>query len=408
MKILHVISSADLADGGPIEGAMRMAEGFARRGHTQDLMTLDDPQAGFLDAIPGRVIALGVEAEGSRSPLTQLQKRLRLTPKAIPWLRAHIGDYDAVIVSGLWNFSTVVVRSVAPYTSTPYFVFTHGMLDPWFGRRYPIKNAIKQLIWLFNERVLLRRAANVLFTCEEERRLAATSFWPYGANERVVGFGAFDPPGDPLTQVGTFRAKVPALGERPYLLFLSRIHEKKGCDVLVEAFAAFARANPGIDLVVAGPDQQGLRPRLEKRCAALGLSERTHWTGMLRDDEKWGALRGCEAFVLPSHQENFGVALAEAMACGRPVLSTHKVNIWREIEADGAGIITADDVPSVQDGMLRFARMPLAAREAMGQSSRQSFVRRYQFEGFIDGMEQLLLDGCAARADRRAELANVC
>ena len=408
MNILHIIASANLADGGPIEGAVQMAEGFARRGHRQDLMTLDDPSAPFLQGAPGRVLALGLGADDAASPWLRLQRRLGLSPKAAPWLRSHISQYDVVIVSGLWNYSTVVARHSLSRARTPFVVFTHGMLDPWFKRRYPIKSTVKQLIWPFNEAVLLRRAARVLFTCEEERLLAASSFWPYRAKEHVVGFGAAEPPGDPELQSRLFARALPALQSRRYLLFLSRIHEKKGCDILIEAFAGVAREAPDLDLVIAGPDQRGLQSRLQERAAALGLATRIHWPGMITGDLKWGAFRGCEAFVLPSHQENFGVVLAEAMACGKPVLTTRKVNIWREIEADGAGVIGSDDVPGVLESLRRFIQMSPQARATMGLRARQCFVRRYQFDSFVDGLERLLLECCGERADIDDRARAVC
>ena len=129
---------------------------------------------------------------------------------------------------------------------------------------------------------------------------------------------------------------------RSYLLFLSRIHPKKGCDLLLQAFAKIAPAHPKLHLIMAGPDAVGMRKHLQTIVDQAGLTDRVHWPGMLKGDAKWGAFAVSEAFVLPSHQENFGIAVAEALACGRPVLISDQVNIAPEIEADGCGIVEPD------------------------------------------------------------------
>jgi glycosyltransferase involved in cell wall biosynthesis len=207
---------------------------------------------------------------------------------------------------------------------------------------------------------------------------ARGTFWPYRVSERIVGYGTADLPGDPEHQVDVFRQSLPALGDRRFLLFLGRIHPKKGCDLLISAFAGIAANQPGLDLVIAGPDQVGWRSQLEAQSRAAGIAHRIHWPGALFGDVKWGALRACDAFVLPSHQENFGVAVAEALAAGKPVLITDKVNIWREIKSDAAGLIAADEAASVSDMLSTFVSLPAQQRDAMGQAARACFLRRFE------------------------------
>ena len=182
--------------------------------------------------------------------------------------------------------------------------------------------------------------AQFAFTGLIERDSALETMWPRRWHPAVVSFGTSIPIGDPGKQRAAFLTRFPQLEGRQFFLFLARLHRKKGCDLLIEAFARVASAHPNLDLVMAGPDEGGLRPQLEERKRrSLGIAGRVHWTGMLEDDLKWGALRSAEAFVLPSHQENFGVAVVEALACGLPVLISDKVNIWPDIVEDGAGIV---------------------------------------------------------------------
>ena len=270
------------------------------------------------------------------------------TRRLIPWFQRHAADYDAIIVNGLWNFSTFAAAMSLPGRKTPYFVFTHGMMDPWFKRTYPLKHFAKLIFWLLCEGRLLAGARKVFFTTEEERQLAHGQFpfWRY--KEEVVGYGTAAPPPETPEQAAAFHAAVPKLGGRPYLLFLSRIHRKKGCDLLVEAFGKIAGEHPDLQLVVAGPDQDRLVAALSDRATALGVGDRIHWPGMLEGDSKWGGFRGAEAFILPSHQENFGIVVAEALACGTPVLISDKVNIWREVEGAGAGLVRPDNAAGTE------------------------------------------------------------
>lgn len=355
MKILHIIASIDPAGGGPLEGIIRQNAACEAAGLSgvREVATLDPPGSPLLADFPMTVHALGRPRSSARHLLGRALDHWGYSPDFVPWLRANVGRFDAVIVNGLWNYSSFGASRVLPGGPTPYFVFTHGMMDPWFRQTYPLKHLAKQGFWLVGEGRLMAGARSVLFTCEEERRKARGQFWghtPYV--ETVVAYGATAPPPRTPALETAFRAAAPRLGTQPYLLYLSRIHRKKGCDLLVEAFARVADAYPGLDLVMAGPDATGWRPELETLAERRGVAARIHWTGPLYGDAKWGALYGANAFVLPSHQENFGIAVAEALGCGTPVLISDKVDIWREIETVGAGLVGADTLEGTE-GVLR-------------------------------------------------------
>jgi glycosyltransferase involved in cell wall biosynthesis len=161
------------------------------------------------------------------------------------------------------------------------------------------------------------------------------------------------------------------------VLFLGRIDRKKGCDLLVDAFVKLAAQEPELDLVMAGPDPQNWRAELVRAAEAAGVAARIHWPGMLRGDAKWGAFHAAEAFVLSSHQENFGIAVVEALACGKPVLLSDKVNIAAEIAADGAGLMESDTATGTERLLERWMKMPAGDREAMAVRAADCFHRRY-------------------------------
>jgi glycosyltransferase involved in cell wall biosynthesis len=220
-----------------------------------------------------------------------------------------------------------------------------------------------------------------MFTTELERDLATKTFWLWHWNPMVVSYGADPQLPDIDELVPAFYERCPELDvedtDRSYLLFLSRIHPKKGCDLLLQAFAAVAPAHPKLHLIMAGPDATGMRKELEQIVEQAGLSHRVHWPGMLKGDAKWGAFAVSDAFVLPSHQENFGIAVAEALACGRPVLISDQVNIAPEIEADGCGIVEHDSLKGTIHLLERWLALSPEERLAMQQQTRITFARRY-------------------------------
>jgi len=210
-----------------------------------EIVSLDAPADPWVRGCPLSVHALG-PGRGNYG----------YAPRFSRWIRERHAHYDAVIVQGLWQYSSFGVWRALRGTSTPYFVFPHGMLDPWFKRTYPLKHLKKLLYWPWAEYRVLRDAAAVLFTSEEERRLARESFSPYRCHELVVNYGTAAPEIDLARAREEFFDSFPQLRGRRFLLFLGRLHEKKGCELLLKAFAAQrnpVRADQSLDLVIAGP-----------------------------------------------------------------------------------------------------------------------------------------------------------
>jgi glycosyltransferase involved in cell wall biosynthesis len=367
MRILHIVGSINPAAGGPTE-AIRMIIRYRPPGYDAEVVTLDSPDASFLGEFPFQVHALGS------------RKKAWYSPRLIPWLTKNRDRFDGIIVHGLWEFTGLAtLLTVAGHK--PFMVFTHGMLDPYFKRRYPLKHVKKWVYWILAQYWVLRAASRVMFTTELERDLATKTFWLWHWNPMVVSYGADPQMPDIDELVPAFYERCPELNVeqdgRSYLLFLSRIHPKKGCDLLLQAFAAVAPAHPKLHLIMAGPDATGLRKDLQPIVDEAGLADRVHWPGMLKGDAKWGAFAVSDAFVLPSHQENFGIAVAEALACGRPVLISDQINIAPEIEADGCGIVEQDTLKGTTHLLERWLALTPEERQAMQQQARITFARRY-------------------------------
>jgi glycosyltransferase involved in cell wall biosynthesis len=360
MRLLHIISSLDPAKGGPCEGVRRLAEGCIRQGHTVEVVTLDHPDSAFLAGMPFPVHACGPGIG-----------KYAYTRKLLSWLRNNTDRFDAFVVNGLWQYHSRAAW-LTLHRRHRYAVFPHGMLDPYFNR--PVGKFLKKwTYWFLAERHLIADAHRVCFTTDSERQLAARSLRPYTANGMVVPYGIPGPCGDAESYRRCFYNFCPDVRGKRFLLYLGRIHPKKGCDLLVQAFAAVA--DPSLHLVMAGPDETGWRPKLEAKTS--GISGRIHWTGMIAGDAKWGAFYAADAFILPSHQENFGIAVAEALACGLPVLISDQVNIFDEVQRDGAALVEPDTLAGTTALIRRWLATDAEERAAMRLAALRSFESRF-------------------------------
>ncbi|MBI1840569.1 MAG: glycosyltransferase [Verrucomicrobia bacterium] len=373
MRLLRIVRSVDPRSGGPVETLYQVAKELQREGHTVEIATLDHPEAPWVREFGLPVTALGSRPHG-----------YGFTPRLVPWLREKASGVDAVVVSGLWQYQTFGTWRALRGSKVPYYVFPHGMLDPWFKRAYPLKHLKKWLYWPWAEHRALRDARAVFFTCEEERLLARKSFWLYRCREAVVNYGTAEPSGDPVAQQRTFQNAFQELKGRRFILYLGRIHEKKGCDLLLRAFAQLRRHNPGLfrgpqelRLVMAGPGAEPYIAELKRLTEVLDIAPLVHWPGMLRGDLKWGAFRSAEAFILPSHQENFGVAVAEALACALPVLLSNRVNIWREVLRMGGGLVADDSETGTFSLLSRWMALEPQERRRFREKAAQCFKAQF-------------------------------
>lgn len=381
MRLLHVVHTLNPDRGGPSESVRMFAQAHQRAGNEVEIATLD----GIND---------GPNGDGYRSlvncdvhPCGPGRSNYGYSPRLDEWLRSSYQRFDGVIVNGVWQYHGVAARRALAGRKR-YVVFAHGMLDPYFKDRFPLKHLKKLVYWTLQEHRNLNAAQAVCFTSEEERRVAADGF-PFCRFRRVVvPYGTMGPSGDPEALKSAFLMAWPQLRGKEYLLYLGRIHPKKGCDLLLDAFAQ--AAIPNLQLVMAGPDEAGWSSDLKVQADRLGISDRIVWTGMLRGEAKWGAFYGAQAFVLPSHQENFGIAVADALACGVIPLISDKVNIAPDVAADGAGLMDTDSVEGTVRLLTAFQALSPDQRAKMRMRALECYQNRYALKNSAQAVYKAL------------------
>jgi len=394
----------DPSSGGPCEGVRNSARELEKLGVHNEVVCLDNPASSFLEKDSFVIYALG----DSNNPW-------RYSNKLFPWLLKNIGKFDVVIVHGIWLYHSYAVNKAIKFHKTTFvekrripkfFIMPHGMLDPYFQRApgRKLKALRNWIYWELIERKVINNADAILFTCEQELLLAREPFRSYQPkSEANIGYGICAPPPYTIQMGDAFQALCPQLINDAYLLFLGRIDNKKGIDILVNAYASVlkkmsskgVKEQPLPKLVIAGP---GLETAYGKKIMKMvskspELSYTVLFPGMLSGDAKWGALYGCDAFVLPSHQENFGVAIVEAMACEKPVLISNQVNIWREIKEEGGGIIAADTIKGTSEMLNEWFKLSAMEKQLMGKRAQKIYEKHYSIGSAVNQLLNTISGG---------------
>jgi glycosyltransferase involved in cell wall biosynthesis len=367
MRALHVIPSIGPLRGGPSVAMGIIARALRDAGVHVDVATTNDNDTELLN-VP---IAQPVDENGVRYWYFERTMQPYTTSAGLAsWLRVNTANYDVVHAHALFSFSTSASAAAARRSAVPYVVRPLGTLARYGMQQHSL---LKQLSWYTVERRLLKQAAAVHFTSEAEREESER----LGKWRSVVIPLGIDAPSE-VTHV-------PTDSERPVYLFLSRIHPKKRVELLLQAFWLVRETVPAAQLIVAGFGDGEYVRSLKSLGEELGVSSNVTWVGHTTGSDKTALLAQATAFVLPSVNENFGIAPVEALAAGVPVILTRGVAIHREVEAHEAGIIADDTVSDLADAMLQL-RDP-ATRGAMSQ--RAAALARSTFS--VDAMKRGLV-----------------
>ena len=339
IKILRIIHTLDPAHGGPQNAIIDNSLSLIKNGISVDILTSDIRNYHFKKIKNLRIINKGPS-------LNDYGLNFRL----FYWLLKNKKKYSFILIHGIWQFYTLAARILF---KNKYFVFIHGQLDPFFSLNL-IKKIKKKLYWFLIERGNLISSKSLLLTSDLEKKLIAKTYVDTSELKKIViNYGITKPNFDKKKVVEIFYKKFPKLKNKKFLLFLGRFHEKKGCDVLIKALKKIKNKKISINVLLAGPDNQ-YKNDLKSIVKKLELNNEIFWSDIISKDLKWGAITASKGMVLSSHGENFGVSLAESLCCGKPVLSTYKVNIYPKIMEYKCGLISKDTINDFEKILLKF------------------------------------------------------
>ena len=264
-------------------------------------------------------------------------------------------------------------------SNIPYFVFTHGMLDPWFQKYYFLKHLKKTLYWRLIENKILFGAKAVIFLSNNEKKLAFKSFKPFYVKPEVISHGVEKKNFKTLFLKGIFDKLLKKNKNKKIVLFLSRIHEKKGCDILIKSFARVFGNNNKYLLTIAGNDKSEYALKLKSLCIKLNLKN-VFWTGFVNDYQKWSLFKFSDISCFPSHSENFGTSIVESLSMGTPVIISNKVNIYEKIKLNKAGLVGSDSINDTTKNLLIWSKLSDKEKKKLKKNSILCFKKNFDLE----------------------------
>lgn len=340
MNILHCVPSLDPAQGGPSRAVVELAAMSSRAGDSVTVCCAADAgTAAIIDQ--HRTLFPTVEFLCFRR---SFPRRFSASAQMMKWLNENISRFAVVHIHGIYSVCSLGAGRVAARRGIPYIVRPAGSLDKFDLKK---KSFFKRTIALPPVRQHLAHAATVHCTS----RLEAEHLEKFGAKTSVqvlpIPVNVEATKGD----LKRFRERH-GLYEADFVwLFLSRIDYKKGLDILLPSVAKLATKFPRMRLVIAGGDSDGYANKVRRWIDELKLSEIVCLCGFLSGDSKNDALAGSDCFVLPSMNENFGVAVVEALGAGLPAVISKNVYIWQEIVSIGGAWVCDFDVASLAEKM---------------------------------------------------------
>lgn len=403
MKILHVIHSLDPRSGGPSHAIRQMCRAQTAAGADVALLATTvqssepwAPREEYVECLRQeplfRPVDLSVQPAYGRRGLSQ---RYAFSPASRKWLARRLQDPDrrpdVVHIHGVFSHITHSAARLAQRCGIPYLIRPTGALDPACfesGSRW-VKRAFMKIL-LDRD---LHDAAFIHAASDAEGE--AMRAWVPAERIRVVPLGIELPSYDRPAAAEQLRQMFPQLRGRRVVLFMARVHPIKRAELLVEAFAALHEEHPALSLLIVGQDSGGM-PAVRAAIDRHALSDRVLLPGFLQGEQKVAAFAGADLFALPSRHENFGVAVAEAMAHGLPVLVTSGVASHVYVDESGCGCTVEGTVPAIADGLRRLLAEDLPSAGKLG---REFVARRLAWPAIERDLQALYRSAIERRRD---------
>jgi glycosyltransferase involved in cell wall biosynthesis len=392
MKVLHVLPAVASVRGGPSHAVLAMVKALRAHGVEAEIATTNNNGLGLLDVpLNERVDYKGVPVRFFRQVSSPVEnssfsvgsdKAFIFSPELARWLWHHAHDYDLLETHYLFSYASSCAGAIARWQKIPYIVRTIGQLSPWALAQSQLK---KHLYSLLIERQNLNRAAAIHCTSDGE----AEDVRQFGIQTQTftlpLGVDLPLPQPDAKQKLHALYRIPP---ETPVLLFLSRIHPKKRPELLLEVLHQLSLQAQDCHLILAGSGDEQYLEKLTYLVDSLELTSRVTFTGFVTGEDKTLLLQGSDLFVLPSYAENFGVAVAEAMAAGLPVVISPGVQISPEIAASQAGLVIEGEVETLVEGILHLLRSPQELRR-LGDNGKCLAKEQYSWDAIAQTLAHI-------------------
>ncbi len=384
MKILHVSPSYVPAYryGGPVKATHELCRELARKGVDVTVFTTNLDGEKNLD-VPLNTIQ---EIEGVKviyHPV-RFMRWYCYSKDLYDSLKNNISGFDCVHINSIYLYPTLVAAHWCRKCKIPYIIEPFGALDP---AMIALKGELKKKLYinLIERRNVNGASAVHVTSLYEKNNLMSLGFnAPITVVPRGINIKEYSADG----AISNLRQRYPQLEGKKVILFLGRIHFKKGLDLLASTFKKITQRRKDVYLVIAGPDEDGYADEVKKMFIRLGLGEHTIFTGMLLGQDKLSALYSSDVFVLPSYGENLGNAVLEAMACSLPVVITNRVGLYTYIEEYKTGIVTGCNSETITSAILRLLNEE-ALRRTMGKNARTLIEEQFNLDKIVDEMIQM-------------------
>lgn len=395
MRILHYVASTDSRLGGVPRFVLDACRVMADQGHQTVLATCDTtdtPPAWTSSRQPG--VPEVVKAAPGRLPHS-------LSSASLKALRQELSRCDVLHLHSVWSIGNMQLAAAARALGVPYIVTTHGMLDEWSVRQGSAK---KKLYMALGGRRMLDRAAAIHCTAQAEYE-QSRKFFPRTPCAIVPYVQDLSPYRElPGRSLARDRFAFLRGSSEPVVLFLSRLHHKKGVEHLIDAAGELLRRGVKAQFAIAGTGDAPYEQFLRDRTAAQNLGDRVHFVGQVKGAEKFSLYQNADVFVLPTSQENFGLVLIEAMACGTPVITTRGTDIWQDVQSSGGAEIVEQSAGAIADAVQAVVTNGERQR-SMGLAARPWVFRTYDEGVLAPRFGALYAKVAATRTERTVPVA---
>jgi glycosyltransferase involved in cell wall biosynthesis len=380
LKILRIIDSMSPAIGGPSEGIRNIIPEMAKHGITNEVVCFDDPLEPFIVASTFKIHALGKGF--SKWSYNKFFEN---------WLEKNYANYNLIIIHGLWLYQTYAVYRLInkienKNSSQKFFGMPHGMLDPYFqyAKTRKIKAFRNYIYWHLIESKYIKSLDGVLFTSDIELQNARKTFSNYQPKKEIMcSYGINDLSNTTIkNETGN------------YLLFLGRIDSKKGIDLIIKAYEKLVNSSsielPQLIITGSIHDKDYFNYCTEIATKNKKLKDKISFRNFVQGEEKIEIINNCKALILPSHQENFGISVAEALSFGKPVLISNKVNIHEIILRENCGFVEENSVEGCIKLITSFVSLTPPQMNEMNLNAKQAFKRNFSIENYCQNLIKLL------------------